>query len=268
MGLRDILDDAKTVEREWAGAGHDKALREYFDAVWVYGDPLIYDAIAEYPVLQNFRDRVSFTGYLGCAKADNARDAGALRADLRKMSARIALCLVGGGEDGAALARAFVAASAPNDMTSILVTGPFFPDPIRLELENVARRQLRTRLFPFSRAVGALIARADRIVTMGGYNSVCEILAAGKHPLVVPRVAPRREQWMRAERLRAAGIVDAIHPTELHPDLLSKWLGGVADPEAHRRTDRIGIDLGGMERIPQLIRELAATPRRLAREAS
>lgn len=265
LGLRDVLDEPEMVEREWRSGGHDKALREYFDAVWVYGDPNIYDALAEYPTLQRFRDRVSFTGYLGCAKDDNAKEASALRSDLLKMTPRIALCLVGGGEDGANLARAFVAATSPSDMTSILVTGPFFPDAVRHELESRARRELRTHLYPFSRAISALIERADHIVTMGGYNSVCEILAAGKHPLVVPRIKPRREQWIRAKRLRDAGIVDAIHPDELHAGLLSKWL---ASPHATQQSGPDGIDLDGMTRIPELVHALAAAPRSLGMEVS
>lgn len=265
LGLRDVLDEPETVDREWRGAGHDKALREYFDAVWIYGDPRVYNALTEYPVLHGFRDRVSFTGYLGCSKDDNAAEAGALRADFHKMAERVALCLVGGGEDGAALARAFVAATPPSDMTSILVTGPFFPAALRHELERVAKRKLRTLLFPFSRAVSALIERADRIVTMGGYNSICEILAAGKHPLVVPRTKPRREQWIRTERLQAAGIVDAVDPDELHPDLLSKWLAG---DDGGTPSALGGIDLNGMTRIPELVAELALAPRRLGLEAS
>lgn len=263
LGLRDVLDEPAVVEKQWTEAGHERALREYFDAVWIYGDPKIYDALAEYSVLQGFRDRVEFTGYLGCAKDDNIAEAGLMRADLNKMTDRVALCLVGGGQDGAELARAFVASTAPSDMTSILVTGPFLPETIRLELESAVRKRLRTRLYPFCRAISEVIARADRIVTMGGYNAVCEILAAGKRPLVVPRVHPRKEQWIRAERLRAADVVDAIDPGELHPDLLSKWL---ASPDAHESEGSDRIDLGGMRRIPQLLVELASAPRRLGLE--
>lgn len=256
LGLRDVLDEPATVEHEWKRDGHDRALGRYFDAVWVYGDPEVFDATVQYPVLAPYRNRIRFTGYLGCAKKDNEEEVRALRTRLRGMTDRIALCLVGGGQDGGELARSFLASVPPSDMTSILVTGPFLPRDTRRELENSTKRRPRTHLLRFSRAIGALIRRADRIISMGGYNTVCEILAAGKHPLLVPRVAPRSEQWIRAERMRHAGAVDAIHPDELHPGLLSKWLA--ADPPP---TTPSAIDLGGMQRIPELLREVVLQSR-------
>src|SRR5262245_18248772 len=48
LGIRDVLDDADTVRREWANADNEAVLREFYDAVWVYGDPTIYDPIKEY----------------------------------------------------------------------------------------------------------------------------------------------------------------------------------------------------------------------------
>ena len=45
-----------------------------------------------------------------------------------------------------------------------------------------------------------LVDRADAVVAMGGYNTVCELLAKGKRTLIVPRVAPRQEQLIRARR--------------------------------------------------------------------
>ena len=41
------------------------------------------------------------------------------------------------------------------------------------------------------------------VVAMGGYNTFCEILSFGKPALIVPRTAPRQEQYLRAERARA-----------------------------------------------------------------
>ena len=134
------------------------------------------------------------------------------------------------------------------------MTGPFFPEVARHELQRTVQRLSRIHLLPFSRAVSALIQRADRIVSMGGYNTVCEVLASGKRPLLVPRIKPRREQWIRAERLRAAGVVDSIHPDELHSDLLSKWL---MESGPARRPPEAQIDLGGIRRIPELLASIA-----------
>ena len=45
---------------------------------------------------------------------------------------------------------------------------------------------------------------------MGGYNTVCEVLSFQKQALIVPRVRPRSEQWIRAERLRDLQLIDVI----------------------------------------------------------
>ena len=50
---------------------------------------------------------------------------------------------------------------------------------------------------------------------MGGYNTSCEILACGRRALIVPRIIPRREQLIRAQRLSELGAVDVLHPQAL-----------------------------------------------------
>src|SRR3712207_9415316 len=82
------------------------------------------------------------------------------------------------------------------------------------------RRPPRSTLFPYTtlfRSVlefvpepALLLARADFVVAMGGYNTVCEALSFEKRALIVPRVTPRREQMVRAERLRDRGLIDVL----------------------------------------------------------
>ncbi|MDP9382368.1 MAG: hypothetical protein M3Q29_19970 [Chloroflexota bacterium] len=55
---------------------------------------------------------------------------------------------------------------------------------------------------------------------MGGYNSICEILSLGRPSIVVPRVAPRKEQLIRAEALHNRGLLQMIHPDDLSPERL------------------------------------------------
>ena len=106
--------------------------------------------------------------------------------------------------------------------------------------------------------VVSLLEQADRVITMGGYNTVCEVLSFEKPALIVPRVSPRSEQLIRAQRLHALGLVDMLHPDKLNPQALSEWLcRDVLPPQAHKR-----IDLNGVQRLPKLLEELIATPSR------
>src|SRR5262249_3524114 len=45
---------------------------------------------------------------------------------------------------------------------------------------------------------------------MGGYNTFCEILSFDKPALIVPRTAPRLEQFIRASRAAELGLVSML----------------------------------------------------------
>ena len=62
--------------------------------------------------------------------------------------------------------------------------------------------------------------RADLVVGMAGYNTICEIEALGKRAVLVPRVWPREEQLLRARKQEQAGRATVIHPSELDPESL------------------------------------------------
>jgi predicted glycosyltransferase len=104
-----------------------------------------------------------------------------------------------------------------------------------------------------------LLQRADRVITMGGYNSVCEVLSAEKRALIVPRVAPRTEQLIRAERLQQLGLVDMLHPSMLSPDSLGEWL--VTDRPGCQVPIRQRMDFNGLDRLPRMITEMMSAPR-------
>lgn len=50
LGLRDVLDEPATVQRDWRRGANEEAIQTYYHAVWVYGDSTIYDLAQEYKV--------------------------------------------------------------------------------------------------------------------------------------------------------------------------------------------------------------------------
>jgi len=92
---------------------------------------------------------------------------------------------------------------------------------------------------------------------MAGYNSVCELLAARSRALLVPRVRPREEQLIRAERLAERGLVDCLHPDRLTPAALAGWMAGAVGSPAPAAEP---VDLDGLRRVPQLAEALLAVP--------
>ena len=51
LGLRDILDEASVVRRDWTEKDVYRYLAELYDEIWVYGNQGIYDPIKEYACL-------------------------------------------------------------------------------------------------------------------------------------------------------------------------------------------------------------------------
>src|SRR2546427_11139203 len=123
LGLREVLYDGETVRRTWADRATMDAIQNFYDAVWIYGDPAVFDPVREYGLGPDVAAKARYTGYLDQRPR---LELAAGQADPMVASlppGRLALCLVGGGHDGQALAEAFLQADLPEDMTGVLVTG-------------------------------------------------------------------------------------------------------------------------------------------------
>lgn len=259
LGLRDVLDEPVTARREWERAETTAIVREMYDAVWVYGDPSIYDPVAEYGLPHDVAAVVSYTGYLAgpapaCLRVRHRVSPGATPPDRPYV-----FCQVGGGEDGHALAQAFVRAPLPGGRHGVVLTGPHMPADQRELLLSEADGRADMTVHEFVPGAQDFVRHADATVSMGGYNSVCEVLAAGGPALVVPRSRPRAEQAVRAERLSQAGWVDVLPTEGATPGGIGRWL---AHTMGSRPRARRAIDLEGLRRIPRLAEKLqsGATP--------
>lgn len=258
LGLRDVLDAPETVRREWKHAANEQAIRDYYDAVWIYGDPAVYDQNREYHFGSDVAARLRYVGYLDTVERVDPVSGGDPLESLGLGPDRLALCMVGGGQDGEALAVAF-AQAAPKDMNSVIVTGPFMPAEAQERLRRAAASNPRLRVLDFVEEPTQLLRRADRLVTMGGYNTVCEALSFEKHTLVVPRAGLRLEQRIRAERLQDLGLLHVLPDEDLSPAAIAAWLARDLGPAPQVRER---IDLSGLVRLPHMLTDLLATPRR------
>jgi len=64
LGVRDVLDESKTLHREWQRKGAIEAIERYYDEIWIYGLPEICEPLAGLPISDRMMDRVHYTGYL------------------------------------------------------------------------------------------------------------------------------------------------------------------------------------------------------------
>ncbi len=253
LGLRDILDDPEVVKKEWQQRGNEDAINRYFSAIWVYGDPRLYDPVLEYQFNKNISSKISFTGYLnGYQPCTDAAEQLQICTDLDFPPGEIALCMTGGGQDGGLLARLFCNPDL-RELNRVILTGPFMPSSERQELHASADDDPRLRVMDFHPEPTRLIDCVSRVVMMGGYNAIAEILSMGKKALVVPRIQPRREQYIRAERLARLGLIDLLHPDEANSETITSWL---LNPAAQDRRGHELLDFNGLSRLPLLLGSL------------
>jgi predicted glycosyltransferase len=93
------------------------------------------------------------------------------------------------------------------------------PKKQRTDVFRRARR-LGVRPYPFFRQMEKILAAADAVVCMGGYNTLCEILSQKTVSLIVPRETPRREQLLRAQAFKRHQLADYIPWAEFTPGAL------------------------------------------------
>jgi predicted glycosyltransferase len=90
-------------------------------------------------------------------------------------------------------------------------------------------------MYHFYQQMEKIFAAADVVVSMGGYNTLCEILSQGTISLVIPRETPRKEQLIRAQTFQRQNLIDFIAWDRLAPDLLrEKLIGLISHPAAYR----------------------------------
>ena len=124
FGMREVLDDASVVQRDWKQRGFPEFLQQHYDQIWVYGDPNIFDPVAAY-ALQTLSEKVRYTGYFDQReRLKFSAQQGSQPADAALATENTILCMVGGGQDGVAVAEAFAKSQFPPGMIGLLVTGP------------------------------------------------------------------------------------------------------------------------------------------------
>lgn len=244
LGLRDVLDEPEQVRREWENGATQDALRKLYDQIWVYGDRRVYDVALEYHWPTEIAEKVRYTGYLDQTRRlqDAAAAAKLPLAESRVPADELVVCSLGGGQDGYELAHAFIDGLPERGYHGVLITGPFMPADLleRLHRRIVERKNLQ--LIRFTPESDRLIQMADQVITMGGYNSICSVLSFGKRALVSPRVVPRKEQLIRAERLEQLGLIDVLRPGGCWVAEIARWIVGQRPARRPPMADVIALD--------------------------
>jgi predicted glycosyltransferase len=221
--LRDVLDSPEAIKSNWARNGHYDAIERFYNSVLVLGEQKIFDPVSEYSFPPSVTDKVEFCGYVRKGPGLYARPEARRQLQIGEAE-RLALVTSGGGEDGYHLIENYLMAARSVSIRSLVVCGPEMPTPHRAQLQKLAADDPRVIFREFAGDMMSLMAAADVVVSMGGYTTVCEILSLKKRAVVVPRVTPTEEQWIRADRMSRLGFFKTIHPDALTPERLLRAL--------------------------------------------
>ena len=222
--LRDILDSPESTIRIWQKNGYHRAIQSFYDQVLVVGSPEVFDLRKEYKFPSESHDKVRFCGYI-------AREAsGSSKQQLRQQygfgDEKLVLITPGGGEDGYQLLKCYLQGlrmkKGVEDTKTLVICGPEMIESQRNHIQSMVAGCPSVVLQTFTDDMMACMDAADLVISMGGYNTICELLTLRKRAIVVPRVMPVQEQWIRAKRMSQLGLLRAIHPEKMTPSILMK----------------------------------------------
>ncbi|MEQ1529085.1 MAG: glycosyltransferase, partial [Methylococcales bacterium] len=256
--LRDILDSPEKTIPVWKKNGYHAAIQSHYDKVLVVGSPEIYDMRKEYEFPKESHHKVHFCGYI--ARERSEKRVGEIREQIGCTEDRLVLVTAGGGEDGYQLLHSYLQGLTQRDLgdntKTLMICGPEMSETRRLQIENLARSCRKVVIQEFTSDMMACIEAADLVISMGGYNTICELLTLRKRAIIVPRVNPAQEQWIRAERLASLGLIRAIHPNNLTPNTLMNMVGEELCRANVHSSRLYQIDMGGLLRINESITDL------------
>ncbi len=251
LGLRDVLDDKQTLLDEWVKKQVFPNIDTLYDEIWIYGVRDFYQPLEGLPLEASVKEKIVYTGFLKRLPE---------RVEMDEMIESTPYILVtpGGGRDGQMLIELVLKAYSSGDTLpyhAVIVLGPFMNVDVRQRFHKLAEALDHVNLIDFHPRMESLIVGAAGMITMGGYNTFCEILSFDKPALLYPRTAPRTEQLIRGQRADELGIVTLLDPDTITVEALHQHIQDFEQLPRPSSGFLPGM-LDGMETISQRMMDL------------
>lgn len=256
--LRDILDSPEKTIAEWQKNDFYEAIDKFYHQVQIVGTPEVFNMVREYKLPHTVAEKVRYCGYLHRQPGQKSRIQ--IRRELQ-VSQQESLVLItpGGGEDGYGLVNTYLSAltllPTKDRIESLVICGPEMPLAQKQLVERATANNPQVQIREFTDDLMSYMSAADVIVSMAGYNTVCEILSAGKPSVIIPRSQPSQEQLIRAERMTKLGLFKAVLPSESNSniDTLASLLWEQLEQQEQ---PKLSLDMNGLSRIQDYLLQL------------
>ncbi|MEZ4647879.1 MAG: glycosyltransferase [Candidatus Eisenbacteria bacterium] len=251
LNLRDILDEPDAIRERWSDDGVHAALDRFYDAIHVFGDERIFDAIEAYGL------PVEKTQMLGYVTPNDRVPSSALPFVNGTARPRKVLVTAGGGGDGLPLLESAIYGLAEvhergeYEIDIEVVTGPLMEDEARKTL-LVAAAQAGATVLEFVPDMPGRMRSSDLVIAMAGYNTCSEILSCGAAALLHPRTHPRLEQKVRADAFESLGLARALPGGEPSPSAIADAVDAIFR-DGHRLDESALPMLSGQRRSAEAL---------------
>lgn len=212
-------------------------VHKFYDLILVHGDDSFQPLDETFSRLRDFNRPVRYTGYV--VSQDEAVVSDTASACCCKPT--IAVSNGGGRCEGGQLLLESAIGAALTLQERIphrfkVFAGPFMPPEIFERLQKLAGAARNIELAKYTPDLRARLRAADLSISMGGYNTIMDVLRTGVRALVYPETPNGdREQNIRARKLAQLGVLEVL--------------------------DRGTLESGGL--ASAILRALQSTPRKL-----
>jgi predicted glycosyltransferase len=247
--VRDILtkrEDQEAFERKVV-----KRMNRFFDLLLIHSDPDFQRLDDTFTRLDDILAAKCYTGFV----------VPEITSEPRRNGPKI-VASIGGGRFGHELAEAVVrtapllAERIPHQIE--LYTGPFCPEDVADRLRQLAHGQSNIRVERFCPDLHHKLVTADLSISMGGYNTIMNIIATGVPAMVMGCTNNGgMDQVARAEKLARLGVVDVITPDDLPPATLAKKI----IHSLNRQPAAVALDTNGVTATTRVLSALAGSHR-------
>ena len=252
LGLRDVMDEPTLLRREWEAGQLVPALANLYDEIWVYGMSDVWNPLTDMEIPPQVTDKMIYTGYLKRTLSQAVK-----RTPSVEIEEPYLLVTAGGGGDGYDLLdwvlRAYETEPAL-PYAPLFVLGPFMNAEQQEDLTQRIHSLENANAITFDSHVEFLMAEAAGVISMGGYNTFCEILSFDKRAVIVPRCEPRQEQLVRAEQAERLGLTRMINPQLMDdPSVMAAAIRDLPNQPRPSKALLPGM-LDGLEQVAALAR--------------
>jgi predicted glycosyltransferase len=246
--LRDILveksDQAKHEERVC------RLVNAHFDLILVHGDPAFQKLDETFHRVGDLHCDVRYTGFVQQEEPVSATE------EASSTAGPTIVASIGSGRyrqgqlmlENVIRAAALLQEQIPHRFR--VFAGPFIPPEVYEVLKRLAREAPNVELEKYSPNFIDCLRRADLSISMGGYNTIMNLLATGVRSLVYPYTANNdQEQHIRARKLESLGVVELLHPETLPPELLAPKISAMLA----KAPARLALDMDGAANTARIL---------------